>query len=50
MARLRNATKGVILKNTVPGFPLYVESQQPRVITADVWAFFKHEGRIWGQI
>lgn len=42
MPRLRAAMRGSVLKNSPTGFPLYVVKRQPRVVTADVWAFFQN--------
>jgi hypothetical protein len=42
MARLRKALKGEILNKTYPGFPLFIDNRHTRIITADVWAYFKY--------
>ncbi len=42
MARPRTALRGDILNKPYPGFPMYVENRYTRIITADVWAYFKY--------
>ncbi len=37
------ATDGKAIKEVPTGFPLYVTKRQPRVVTADVWAFLRHK-------
>src|SRR5947209_4081138 len=41
VAGIPGARQGQAVKNTPTGFPLYVTRRQPRVVTADVWAFFR---------
>lgn len=40
--RLDSFRKGEIVPYTPSGFPLYVTRRKPRVVTSDVWSYFKH--------
>lgn len=42
MPTLARATKGRLLKDPPSSFPLYFRKRQPRVVTADVWAYLRH--------
>ncbi len=39
---MRNPRLSRPLKNSPTGFPLYFTKRQPRIVTADVWAYLKH--------
>lgn len=42
MPNLPKAKIGKLVKDSPTGFPLYFKKRQPRVVTADVWAYFRH--------
>jgi hypothetical protein len=42
MARPQKACQGSPIANAPSGFPVYFTRRQQRIVTADVWAFFRH--------
>jgi len=42
MSRLTQPVEGTPINNPPTGFPLFVERRRPRIVTADIWAFFRH--------
>ncbi len=43
MPRLQKPHQGRLIPNPPSGFPAFMGRQQPRVITADIWAFLQHQ-------
>jgi hypothetical protein len=42
VGRLPDARDGTPLRETPSGFPLYFSTRKPRVVTSDVWAYFRY--------
>jgi hypothetical protein len=42
---LRDAQDGKPVRDAPTGFPIYVSKRQPRIVTADVWAYLTHASR-----